>query len=196
MQSPARRPSRTQLQRSTPLRPYPTPQGSAPLRPYPTPQRSALFRPRRETGGERRTKPQKAHGVAARPREGTDEGMTSRAHKWVRAGVRGGNHQAEFCHPGRSLVLSRERESTSNTRDNKQEKKQLSILPISPALVRGCRHAVAVCSLGVERAVSAESGIPRKTLREGLACGPGAGTLSLYPARASAALDPVRASGP
>ena len=40
------------------------------------------------------------------------------------AGVRGGNPWAEFCHPGRSLVLSRERESTSNTKDNKQRERR------------------------------------------------------------------------
>ena len=107
--------------------------GGKPLRPPPVkgrlcpslavnntnPKRNRLSRQRRETGGERRTDKQKKVQVPARPREAYEGSTGMAALNHVGAGVRGGNPWAEFCHPGRSLVLSSERESTSNTKDNK-----------------------------------------------------------------------------
>ena len=91
------------------------------------PHGNRLSRPRLSRGTARsRTEQRKCPGAAARPREAIGAKKTREKLKIGAKGVRGGNLQAEFCHPGRSLVLSRGRESTCSTIAYQQRSSQPS----------------------------------------------------------------------
>ena len=91
------------------------------------PHGSRLLRWRLSRGTARsRTEQRKSPGAAVRPREAIGARKTREKLKIGAKGVRGGNLQAEFCHPGRSLVLSRGRESTCSITAYQQRSSQPS----------------------------------------------------------------------
>ena len=106
-----------------------------------------------------RTEQRKCPGAAARPREAIGAKKTQEKLKIGAKGVRGGNLRAEFCHPGRSLVLSRGRESTCSTTAYSQRIQPCNGNPQSPLMRQA---ASATCAFSFSLRASADPAPSRR----------------------------------